>query len=379
MGYTTAIGLDVHARSISAAALIVTTGEVRRARFGYDAASVGAWMEGLPQPACAVYESGVTGFDLYRALNAHREGSCIIGAVSKMFVPAADRARKTDKRDALFLARMLACRNIVEVYVPPVAYEAARDLSRARQDAKLTLRQATQRLSQFLVRHGHIWDERTKSGSLAKAWGSSRYAAWLDSIHFTERSDAEAYAYYVKASQDAQDALDGLGRLIATLAQSAPFKGMVDALRCLKGIDTLSAFAFASEVADFTRFKSAPAFASWLGLCPSEHSSGERRNLGDITRCGNSHLRTTLCECAWSYTRAGVSRKRLPKDTRVDPAIQAHAHKGALRLIRFRSALTKRGKQASKANVACAREMAGWIWSLGCMEQRLEEEAGSLR
>lgn len=154
--YVTAIGLDVHARSIKACALNPMTGEVERASFGYDPASVAEWALGFESPK-AVYESGVTGFHLCRALRALGL-DCAVGAVSKMQRPAADRGRKTDRRDAEFLARPLATRNVVEVWVPDERTEAARDLSRALADARGDLQRAKQRMSKFLLRHGHVFD-----------------------------------------------------------------------------------------------------------------------------------------------------------------------------------------------------------------------------
>ena len=160
--YVTAIGLDVHARSIKACALNPMTGEVERASFGYDPASVAEWALGFESPK-AVYESGVTGFHLCRALRALGL-DCAVGAVSKMQRPAADRGRKTDRRDAEFLARLLATRNVVEVWVPDERTEAARDLSRALADARGDLQRAKQRMSKFLLRHGHVFDEPTPTG-----------------------------------------------------------------------------------------------------------------------------------------------------------------------------------------------------------------------
>ena len=166
--YVTAIGLDVHARSIKACALNPMTGEVERASFGYDPASVAEWALGFESPK-AVYESGVTGFHLCRALRALGL-DCAVGAVSKMQRPAADRGRKTDRRDAEFLARLLATRNVVEVWVPDERTEAARDLSRALADARGDLQRAKQRMSKFLLRHGHVFDEPTPTGGRRDNW-----------------------------------------------------------------------------------------------------------------------------------------------------------------------------------------------------------------
>ena len=205
--YVTAIGLDVHARSIKAFALNPMTGECERASFGYDPAAVAEWALGFESPR-AVYESGVTGFHLCRALSALGL-PCVVGAVSKMQRPAADRGRKTDRRDAEFLARLLATRNVVEVWVPDGRTEAARDLSRALADARDDLQRAKQRMSKFLLRHGHVFDEATPTGARKGNW-TRAYWRWADAIEFDEPDDAAAYEHYrdcVRRCQEARDAL----------------------------------------------------------------------------------------------------------------------------------------------------------------------------
>lgn len=179
--YVTAIGLDVHARSISACALNPMTEEVERASFGYDPAAVAEWALGFESPR-AVYESGPTGFHLCRALRALGL-DCRVGTVSKMQRPPADRGRKTDRRDAEFLARLLATRNVVEVWVPDGRTEAARDLSRALADARDDLQRAKQRMSKFLLRHGHAFDELTPAGARRGNW-TRAYWRWADAIGF---------------------------------------------------------------------------------------------------------------------------------------------------------------------------------------------------
>lgn len=160
--YVAAIGLDVHARSISPCAFNPMTGEVTRARFGYDPASVAERVLGFESPK-AVYEGGPAGFHPCRAMRALGV-DCAVGAVSKMHRPAADRGRKNDRRDAEWPARLLACRNVVGVWVPDDRTEAARDLSRALEDARDDLQRARQRMSKFPPRHGPVFDEATPAG-----------------------------------------------------------------------------------------------------------------------------------------------------------------------------------------------------------------------
>ncbi|MDB1905380.1 IS110 family transposase, partial [Collinsella aerofaciens] len=166
---TTFVGLDVHARSIKAVSLDVMTGEVRCATFGYDAGAVAGWVRSVDPKARCVYESGVTGFDLQKRLSGLGV-DCVVGAVSKMIKPSADRRRKNDRNDAEFLARMLSVGNVVEVWVPDDECEAARDLTRALEDARDDLSRSKQRLSKFLLRHGLVFDERTPTGRRKGNW-----------------------------------------------------------------------------------------------------------------------------------------------------------------------------------------------------------------
>ena len=181
---TTFVGLDVHARSIKAVSLDVMTGEVRCATFGYDAGAVAEWVRSVDPKAKCVYESGVTGFDLQKRLSGLGV-DCVVGAVSKMIKPSADRRRKNDRNDAEFLARMLSVGNVVEVWVPDDECEAARDLTRALEDARDDLSRSKQRLSKFLLRHGLVFDERTPTGRRKGNWTRAHWS-WIESIRFAE-------------------------------------------------------------------------------------------------------------------------------------------------------------------------------------------------
>ena len=182
---TTFVGLDVHARSIKAVALDAMTGEVRSATFGYDAAEVAGWVSSVDPSAKCVYESGVTGFDLQKRLSSMGI-DCVVGAVSKMIKPSADRRRKNDRNDAEFLARMLSVGNVVEVWVPDDECEAARDLTRALDDAREDLKRCKQRLSKFLLRHGLVFSETNAKGQRKKNWTAAHWA-WIRSISFPDK------------------------------------------------------------------------------------------------------------------------------------------------------------------------------------------------
>ena len=177
---TTFVGLDVHARSVKACAFVPETGETVRRSFGYEPCEIASWASSLPQPAKCVYESGVTGFHLCRELRSMGV-DCVVGAVSKMHKPAADRGRKTDRRDAQFLAVQLALGVVTEVHVPDAECEGARDLARALADARDDAVRAKQRLSKFLLRHGFVYDERNSAGQRRNRW-TGDFWAWVGRI-----------------------------------------------------------------------------------------------------------------------------------------------------------------------------------------------------
>ena len=238
--YATSIGLDVHARSISACAFDPMTGEVTRASFPYDPSAVAEWALSFDAPR-AVYESGVTGFHLCRALRALGL-DCVVGAVSRMQKPSADRRRKTDRRDAEFLARLLATRNVVEVDVPDEECEAARDLSRALEDAREDLQRAKQRLLKFLLRHGLVFDERTPTGARKGNW-TRAWWSWCRAISFAEPDARATFEHYKDEVRRLEDAKRALARKVAEAAGRPRWKPRVDALRCLKGIDVATVLA----------------------------------------------------------------------------------------------------------------------------------------
>lgn len=365
MNATTFVGLDVHARSIKAVSLDVMTGEVRSAAFGYDAAAVAEWVSSLPQPARCAYESGVTGFDLCKRLRSMGV-DCVVGAVSKMIKPAADKRRKNDRKDAEFLARMLSVGNVVEVWVPDDEVEAARDLSRALEDAREEVVRSKQMLSKFLLRHGLVFDEKTPTGKRKGNWTADHWA-WMRRIEFDQKADRCAMAYYVDRVKEAIEQKRRMEALVKEEASLPRWKTAVDSLRCIKGIDVATASALAFEAGEFSRFKTARAFASWLGLTPSEHSSGESVRQGGITKAGNRHLRKMLVEAAWHYLGASPHSKDLAPGQLPDRAARRHAAKGVRRLVARRKAMLERGVHKNKANVATARELACWAWAVGCM------------
>ncbi len=366
MNHVTSIGLDVHARSITAAALDSLTGEVRSQRFGYSPAEVASWILSFDSPK-AVHESGVTGFHLVRELRALGV-DCVVGAVSKMHRPASDRHRKNDRNDAEFLARQLMAHNIVEVFVPDVETEGARNLSRALEDIRDDLTRAKHRLSHLLIRWGHAWSETTPDGRRKGSWTRAHWE-WIRGIELPDTAAQESLDFYISEVRHIEAQKKAIEKRVSQYAQRPRWKERIEALRCMKGIETATAFALVVEAGVFSRFKSARAFSSWLGLTPSEHSSGERISRGGITKAGNSHLRKLLVEASWHYTRATKERKRGLYDDSVPSAISNHAAAGVRRLVERRQRLAGLHKRSVVANVATARELACWVWALGCMSE----------
>jgi len=350
----TSVGLDVHARSVAAAAIDGVTGEVFKARLCPAPAEIIAWIGHLPGPCAAVYESGPTGFGLARALSAAGI-RCEVAAASKLQRPAGDRV-KTDARDALHLARLLRLDEVTSVRVPTAEQESARDLVRCRDAARADLMRARHRLSKLLLRHGIVY-------SGGKAW-TQAHDTWLLKQGFplagTRAAFEDAYETVVLAT----GRRDRLDEVIVAMAADSQFTPVVHRLWCLRGISTLTAFSLAVEIGDWDRFTGA-SIGAYLGLVPSEHSSGASRSQGGITKTGNSHARRLLVEAAWHhrkpYRPTAILRRRWEQSP---PAAVARAQAGNHRLHRRWVTYTDHRKRPVIANVAVARELAGWCWSL---------------
>jgi transposase len=356
----TSVGLDVHARSVAAAGLDAVTGEVRRARLSPKHEEVLRWVAALPGPVSVVYEAGPTGFGLARFLTAHGV-ECLVAAPSKLQRPSGDRV-KTDARDALHLAKLLHLGEVVAVTVPSVEQEAARDLVRARDDVRGDLMSARHRLSKLLLRHGIVY-------SGGKPW-TGVHDVWLRQQRFDQRGLQMAFetAYdTVLATVDRRDRLDAA---IAVMAADSEFTPVVHRLGCLRGVSTLTAFGLAVEIGDWHRL-SGRSIGAYLGLVPTESSSGGNRSQGGLTKTGNGHARRLLVEAAWHhrqpYRPASVIMRR--RWDQAGPAARARGHAGNQRLHARWQAFTARSKPSVIANAAIARELAGWCWSLAVLDE----------
>lgn len=351
------VGLDVHARSVVGCAIDEATGEVHRRRFGYEPAAVVGWVAALPQPAVVTYEAGPTGFGLARLLKAAGI-ECVVAAPSKLQRPTGDRV-KTDARDALHLARLLRLGEIVGVRVPSIEQESARDLVRAREDSRGELMAARHRLSKLLLRHGIVYDGR-------QAW-TGAHDAWLRRQRFEHPGLQAAFDADYEAVQQILARRDRLDGLIEQTAAASEYTPVVRRLGCLRGVSTLTGFALAVEIGDWDRFTGA-TIGAFLGLVPSEHSSGQSRSQGSITKTGNTHARRLLVEAAWHHRTAYRPGAVMQARWAAAPTMAvARGQDGNRRLHQKWQQFVVRKKRSTIANVAVARELAGWCWSLAVM------------
>jgi transposase len=354
----TLVGLDVHAAKVVAAVLDVETGELRFQRLGGDSEPVVGLCGSLVGPVRASYEAGPTGYGLARALE--RAGvECVVAAPGKIPRAATDKV-KTDRRDAELLVRLLLAGKLHPVRVPGPAEEALRDLVRAREDVRGDLMRARHRLSKLLLRH-----ELRFAG---RAWGE-RHRAWLSKVELPERAAQATFCDYLGAVEALLHRKAELERQIAAAVSGSPWAREVGRLRCLRGVDTLTAVGLCAEIGDFARFARAGQLMSYLGLVPSEHSSGEQRRLGAITRSGSRHARRLLVEAAWHYRnppRIGVELERRQQGQ--PPEAVAIAWSAQRRLHRVWLRMRRRGKRSTVVTVAVARELAGFCWSIAQVE-----------
>ena len=355
----TSVGLDVHARSTVACALDGETGELFRVRLSPDPPVILAWIRSLPGPVSVVYEAGPTGFGLARFLLTAGV-PCVVAAPSKLQRPSGDRV-KTDAKDALHLARLLRLGEIVAIAVPSVEQEAARDLVRAREDVRGDLMRARHRTSKLLLRQGIVWSGGT-------AW-TSAHEAWLRKQTFDHVGLTVAYDSALEAVLLAQTRRDRLADAIKSMAGEAAWAPMVTRLQCLRGVSTLTAFGLAVEIGDWHRFTGS-TIGSYIGLVPTEHSSGASRSQGSITKTGNTHARRLLVEAAWHHRRPYRTPSKALRDRweAAPTAARARGHAGNQRLHRRWETFTERKKRTTIADVAVARELAGWCWSLAVMD-----------
>ena len=356
MGDGSWVGVDLHARSAVAGVLDARSGELRTERVPAASGALLEWLLALPRPVRVAYEAGPTGFGLARAC-ARAGIVCVVAAPGKIPRAAAERV-KTDRRDAERLARLLRLGELTAVRVPEEREEAARDLVRAREDARADLMRARHRLSKLLLRHELLWER--------SAW-TREHDRWLAGLRF-EGPLAVCFDESYGGVLAAKARRDRLDRAIAELAATPPYADVVARLCCLRGVSTLTALALTVELGDWRRFEPS-SLGAFLGLVPSEHSSGEQRRQGPITKTGNGHARRLLVEAAWHQRRPlRPSLALTGRRTGQPAAVCAEAELVARRLHQRWWDLERRGKRRTIVAVAVARELAGHCWKLATME-----------
>jgi transposase len=358
MSESTFIGLDVHARSVWAGVLDGESGEVRSCSAPVRPAELVPWLRAQGDSIAVAYEAGPTGFGLARACAAAGI-PCLVAAPSKIARASGERV-KTDRRDALRLARLLRLGELTAVRVPSTCEEGARDLVRAREDARSDLMRARHRLSKLLLRQGLVWE--------GSAW-TKAHERWLFAQRFEERGLQVAYEEGLATLAGVRARREALDAAIAEEAAKEPWAEVVGRLACLRGVSTLTAFGLATEIGDWERFDGR-SIGAYLGLVPSESSSGERRRQGAITKTGNGHARRLLVEAAWHHRRPSSHPSReLARRRAGQPAlVRERAEAAGRRLQKRWRRFDARGKRSTVAAVAVARELAGWCWSLAVMD-----------
>jgi transposase len=305
-----------------------------------------------------VYEAGPCGYGLYRQLMASAH-ACEVVAPSLIPRKAGERV-KTDRRDALSLARQSRSGELTAVWVPGEEQESIRDLTRGREDMKAIETQARQRLGAFLLRHGHVYES-------GKSKWTKRHFRWLETVKFDAPVQQLVFQEYIEAVKEAQRRVAGLEEQMRLALQGWSLRPVVEGLMALRGVSLVTAMTVLAELGDITRFDSPRQLMAYLGLVPSEHSSGNSRRQGGITKTGNGHVRRVLVEAGWNYRfPARKTRVIEQRAKQVSVPVQAIAWEAQKRLCARYRQLMEAGKLTKQVTTAVARELAGFIWAIAC-------------
>jgi transposase len=354
------VGLDVHKESIAVAyvaqaphAEVVSLGNIGTRQCDID--KLIRRLQSKSPHLVFVYEAGPCGYWLYRYLT--KKGHvCWVVAPSLIPKKPGDRV-KTNRRDAIKLARLMRSGDLTPVYVPAVEDEAMRDLCRAREDAIRDVKTAKFRLKAFLLRHDIRYTGRA-------TWGPA-HLRWLSEVVCPTPVQQIVFQEYVRAVTDHTERLARLEQERTDQVQTWRLAPVVDALQALRGVQFTVAVTTVAELGDLTRFENPRQLMNYLGLTPSEYSTGERRRQGGITKTGNSHARRALVEGAWAYRYpAKVSRHLQLRLEKVPKPIQDISWKAQIRLCKRYRQLSARGKNANQVVVAIARELSAFMWAI---------------
>jgi transposase len=357
----TLVGLDVHARQTHAAVLDPGTGEVRVSRLSMPPVEVAAYLGGFPAPLVAVYEAGPTGFGLARV---GRELGVDVRVAAPGSIPKGPGDRvKTDRRDAIRLVRLLAAGELSFAFVPTVVDEHFRDLVRAIEDVRGDLMRSRHRLGKFLLRRGERYP------GPGGTW-TGKHLAWLRGLSFDDACSRATFADYLAA---VQLLMGRRATLISALEAEIPevsHAPVIARLRCFRGIDTLSAAGLCAEVGTFARFPRPTLLSGFLGIVPSERTSDTKRRQGAITKAGPPHARRLLVEAAQHYRhRPAIGDALARRQHGQDPRVIAIAWRAQRRLHqRWQHLHYHRRKPSNVVAIACARELAGFLWEAATLD-----------
>lgn len=359
--YSAYVGLDVHKDSIAVAVALpgreepVYRGEIRHSRRSLRRLIGRLSPHGEVLSFC--YEAGPCGYGVYREI-VETGHACQV--VSPSLIPRKPGERvKTDRRDALMLARLHRSGDLTAVWVPGPEQEAMRDLTRGREDMKAIQLKTRQRLGAFLLRHGRVYAGKSR-------W-TQAHSRWLEEQKFESPVQQVVFQEYVDAVEQATARVASLEARMHEALPGWSLAPAVAGLRALRGVDTVTAMTVLAELGDLARFDSPRQLMGFLGLVPSEHSSGSRRRQGAITKTGNGHVRRVLVEAAWSYRYPARKTAHLRRKAAAAPeAVQAIAWAAQKRLCARYRHLIRGGKVRNQAATAVARELAGFIWAIVC-------------
>jgi transposase len=358
MQSTPLIAFDQHAATTVAAVLLAGQHTPALHTLTSDSPTILRFVKRLQREVGTVrccYEAGPCGFELQRAMTA--EGiPCEVIAPALIPRRAGNRI-KTDRRDASQLAVLYHAGALTAIHVPTDQEEAVRDLLRCREDIRADLLRARNRLSKFLLRHGRRFTA-TKS-----PW-SQRHQTWLRAQTWPLPALTQTHEAYLRTVDEAVARLQAVDGQLQTLVTLEPLHSRVQRLRCFRGMDDLTALTIAAELGDPRRFPSARGLMAYVGLIPSEHSSGTKRARGAITKTGNAHVRRVLVEAAWHYRHHPFIGKQLRRrHTGAPPTALIPAWRAQQRLYRRYQHLAARGKPKQQIVTAVARELAGFVWA----------------
>ena len=352
------VGLDVHKDSTSVGVAEVGHSEARYVcALGSDVGKLLKVLSryGEPGEVRVVYEAGPTGYGLYRVLKAR---GYEVQVIAPSLIPKRAGVRiKTDRRDCVGLARLSRAGELTPVWVPELADEAMRDLVRAREDAVQSRHSARMQLKAFLLRH-----EVRYAGK--SAW-TKAHERWLATVSLAHPSQQLAFEEYRQAVSHAHEQVQRLSVALAQAVAGWRFEAVVRALMTLRGVDVIAAARLVAEIGDIGRFQSARDLMGYLGLVPSEHSTGERVRKGAITKTGNAHARHAMTEAAWHYRHpARIGPHLLARQQQQPRSVRQISWKAQLRLSARFKALLARGLHKNKVCIAVARELAGFVWAI---------------